>query len=271
MFRPPAKRTSSAAMANAQNVGAVVNLSDCRLAKSAGVNAHPPAASPCDSCPVRSLSVCSALDNYEIGRLAEIVHTMRFAPGMPIFDEGESAAALYNVTSGTVKLYKHLPDGRRQITGFLFAGDFLGLAVKETYSYSAEAVSETYVCRFPRQKLESVVRDFPHFQQRLYSIASNELAVAQDQMLLLGRKAAKEKIASFLLTLSARAVRRGQPATPVALQMGRSDIADYLGLTTETVSRSFTQLKSAGVIRLMEGNKVDLAERDRLQEIAEGN
>jgi CRP/FNR family transcriptional regulator, anaerobic regulatory protein len=227
-------------------------------------------ASPCGACPIRSLSVCSVLDNNEINRLADIVQTIRFAQGASIFDEGENATAFFNVTSGTVKLYKLMSDGRRQITGFLFAGDFLGLAVDDCYAYTAEAVSEAYVCRFPRSKLETLMEDFPHFQRRLFSMASNELAVAQDQMLLLGRKSAKEKIASFLLSLSKRAVKRGQPATPIPLPMGRADIADFLGLTTETVSRTFTQLKSSGFIRLSEGNRVNLADRDALEDMAEG-
>ena len=101
-------------------------------------------------------------------------------------------------------------------------------------------------------------------------MASNELEAAQDQMLLLGRKTAKEKVASFLLSLSRRLDRRGQKDNPVPIPMSRSDIADYLGLTTETVSRTFTALKSKQVIRLLEGNKVDLVDRDVLLDLAEG-
>jgi CRP/FNR family transcriptional regulator len=98
----------------------------------------------------------------------------------------------------------------------------------------------------------------------------SELVAAQDQMLLLGRKSAKEKIASFLLKLSRRAERRGHPHNPVYVPMSRSDIGDYLGLTTETVSRTFTQLKTAGTIRLLDGHRVDLARVDELEAIAEG-
>ena len=101
-------------------------------------------------------------------------------------------------------------------------------------------------------------------------MASNELEAAQDQMLLLGRKTAKEKVASFLLGLSRRLARRGQKDNPVPIPMSRSDIADYLGLTTETVSRTFTALKSKQVIQLLEGNKVDLAQRDVLLDLADG-
>jgi CRP/FNR family transcriptional regulator len=102
-------------------------------------------------------------------------------------------------------------------------------------------------------------------------MASHELAAAQEQMLLLGRKTAKEKIASFLLTLSQRAVQRGQRANPISVPMSRTDIGDYLGLTTETVSRTFTQLKNGQLISLLPANKVELSDLDGLTEISEGS
>ena len=101
-------------------------------------------------------------------------------------------------------------------------------------------------------------------------MASHELAVAQEQMLLLGRKTAREKVASFLLMLRKRARQRGQPGNPVPVPMSRNDIGDYLGLTTETVSRTFTQLKTAGLISLQTGGKVELSDIDRLRDLAEG-
>ena len=225
---------------------------------------------PCGACTVRSLTVCAALDPEELRRLAEILQTVRVDASHTLFSEGEAADTLYNVTSGTVKLYKLLPDGRRQITGFLMTGDFLGLAVNESYAYTAETVTSCSVCRFPRRKIDALMDEFPKMQRRLFSMASNELAAAQDQMLLLGRKTAKEKICSFLLMLSQRAARRGHKENPVYVPMSRADIADYLGLTTETVSRTFTQLKTAGVISLQEGNKVLIADLDAIYDMAEG-
>lgn len=229
-----------------------------------------PDMNPCGACPVRSLTVCAALDPEELRRLAEILQTIRVEANHTLFSEGEAADALYNVTSGTVKLYKLLPDGRRQITGFLMTGDFLGLAVNESYAYTAETVTSGSVCKFPRRKIDALMDEFPKMQRRLFSMASNELAAAQDQMLLLGRKTAKEKICSFLLMLSQRAARRGHKENPVYVPMSRADIADYLGLTTETVSRTFTQLKTAGAISLQEGNKVLIADLDTIYDMAEG-
>ncbi|MBI1206798.1 MAG: cyclic nucleotide-binding domain-containing protein [Azospirillum sp.] len=225
---------------------------------------------PCGACPVRSLTVCAALEPEELKRLADIILTQRFESGHALFSEGDPADSLFNVTVGTLKLYKLLPDGRRQITGFLGTGDFLGMALNETYSYSAETVTPATLCRFPRRKLEGLLEEFPKMQRRLFSMAANELAAAQDQMLLLGRKTAKEKICSFLLMLSQRAAHRGQKENPVYVPMSRADIADHLGLTTETVSRTFTQLKTTGVVSLQEGSKILVADMDALYDLAEG-
>lgn len=228
------------------------------------------AGDPCADCAVRPLSFCSALDDDELVCLSEIVQPQRIEANHTIIDEGEPAHGMYNVTAGAVKLYKLMPDGRRQITGFLFAGDFIGLATNNAYVYSAEALVPTSLCRIPRRQMDQLMEEFPKLQRRLFGMASNELAAAQDQMLLLGRKSAKEKIASFLLGLSERANRRGQPESPVHLPMSRADIADFIGLTTETVSRTITQLKGSGVIRLLDGGRIDLVDRQALADLAEG-
>ncbi len=229
-----------------------------------------PSPSPCSACAVRDLTLCTTLEEPELAEMAAIVTTMELSPGDPLFDEAEPAEHLFNVTAGAVKVYKLLADGRRQMTGFLFPGDFLGLANEETYAYSAEAITHTALCRFPRRKLERLLQKYPKMEHRLLGLASHELAVAQEQMLLLGRKTAREKIASFLLMLSRRSVQRGQNGNPVAVPMSRNDIGDYLGLTTETVSRTFTQLRQGGSINLLQGGKVELADRARLEDIAEG-
>lgn len=231
----------------------------------------PGAAAPCKACTVRHLTLCAALNENELHEISAIVSPLELTPGEPVFDEGEPAGYLFNVTAGAVKIYKLLPDGRRQMTGFLFPGDFLGLANEETYAYSAEAVTFTTLCRFPRRKLEALLERYPKLERRLLGMASHELAVAQEQMLLLGRKTAREKIASFLVMLSRRAVQRGQKANPVAVPMSRNDIGDYLGLTTETVSRTFTQLRQDACIVLQPGGRVELADPARLERMAEGD
>ncbi|MBX6321330.1 MAG: helix-turn-helix domain-containing protein [Rhodospirillaceae bacterium] len=219
---------------------------------------------PCADCGVREQTLCGALQPEEMARMAAITQRVRFKAHEPIFGEGEPAAHVYNVTGGMVKIYKLLPDGRRQITGFLGVGDFLGMAIGDTYAYSAEAITEARLCRFQRSKLEALLIAMPQLQRRLFVMASTELCAAQDQMLLLGRKTARERLCSFLLYLSQRAVRSGQKPSPVLMPMTRADIADYLGLTTETVSRTLTQLKSRGLIALLPGGKVRLNDPEAL-------
>ncbi len=222
----------------------------------------------CAACAVRGLTVCAPLDPNGLGEIETLSTAVTLAAGDALFDEGESADHVFNVTAGCLKIFKLLPDGRRQVTGFLFSGDFLGLASSELYAYSAEAVSAVRLCRFQRRKLDGFLGRHPEVERRLLSKASHELAEAQEQMLLLGRKTAKERIASFLLLLSRRAAARGDAAEPVAVPMSRTDIADYLGLTTETVSRTFTRLKTEGIIRLLPHGQVQLSRRADLDELA---
>ena len=184
-------------------------------------------------------------------------------------DEGEPAESLFNITSGAVKPYKLLPDGRRQSTGFLFEGDFLGSVLNDYYSYTAEAVNDVTLCRFPKARFEALLEEFPKLEKQLLEVASNKLAQAQDQMLLLGRKTAQEKVVSFLLSLSKRSHARGAPASPISQPMSRADIADYLGLTTETVSKTFTSLKGSDAIRLFAGTAVALENSAILSELAD--
>lgn len=203
---------------------------------------------PCAACPVRGLSVCGALEPDDLDRLNGIVSHIHRAHGQPVFFEADPAAHLFVITNGCVKLYKLLADGRRQITGFLFPSDFLGIALRDRYAYSAEAVTASTLCRFRRDRLEALLKEFPSLERRLLGIASNELAAAQDQMLLLGRKTAEEKLGSFLHGLSRRAALRGLMSDRLDLPMTRADIADYLGLTVETVSRCFTRLRNRELV-----------------------
>lgn len=225
----------------------------------------------CAVCSIREVSICANLDKSELSQMASIARNQSVLPQQTIIGEGEVAELLFNITSGAVKIYKLLPDGRRQITGFLFKGDFLGIAHSEEYAYSAEAVSNVTLCRLPRRRFKALLDEIPRLEKQLLEVVSNELTQAQDQMLLLGRKTAREKVVSFLLSLSDHARKGGQKVSLISLPMNRADIADYLGLTTETVSRTFTNLKSNGAIRLLPGNMVELAESDKLKDMADGS
>ena len=225
-----------------------------------------PSRSRCADCEVQDSSICSVFETPEFDRLVRGTVRTKLAAGQTLILEGDEAGHAFIVIKGLVRLYKLLPDGRRQITRFLFESDFHGLVLEETCTDSAEAVTETVVCRWPRAKLTQLCTEYPKLERRLLCEASNELMAAQEQMLLLGRKTASERLASFLDALMSR-----QAAGTVHLPMPRTDIADYLGLTVETVSRTFTKLRKSGVIETPDAFCAVIRDPDALKDIAEGS
>lgn len=228
------------------------------------------AAEPCAHCDARPHSVCNAIGDPYLGRLAAVTQMMEAPPGTTFISEGEPANHFFNVTRGTAKLFKLLPDGRRQITGFATVGHFLGLAVSDTYAFSAEALEPTRFCRFSRQKLRQLLDEFPAMEARLLEAAANELVAAQEQMLLLGRKTARERLASFLVMQNRQSAPSNQPQARFPLPMTRGDIADYLGLTIETVSRTLTVLRKEGLIDIPGPGVLVVCDRPALERVAGG-
>jgi CRP/FNR family transcriptional regulator len=218
----------------------------------------------CAACDARALSPCAAIEGQDLERLARVAVQQNVKPDQIFIEEGAPAACFFSITAGTARLYKSLRDGRRQIIGFARAGDFLGLAGSTEYGFSAEAIDQVRLCRFTRLSLQRLLDDFPAMERRLLETAGNELVAAQQQMLLLGRKTASERLATFLVGLS-----RGAVPGALHLPMSRSDIADYLGLTIETVSRTFTKFKSAGLIALPAVTEVLVLDRPRLTRLSE--
>ena len=225
---------------------------------------------PCSSCGARVDSICGSIDEEDLSRLAAVAVVTEVEAGKTFVNEGDPAEDFFNITAGTTKIYKLLPDGRLQITGFVQAGMFLGLAVSQTYAFSAEAITPVRYCRFPRRKLQALLNDFPALERSLLQTASNELVAAQEQMLLLGRKTARERLASFLCLRAEGGLPCAHGDNHVDLPMSRVDIADFLGLTIETVSRTFTRLKQEGLIALPSNSRVDLLDHDGLKEVAGG-
>lgn len=221
----------------------------------------------CDQCDVRHKAMCAAVDFKDIDRLAAIVSHRDIDPGQVILEEGETAEYAYNISRGEVRLYKLLPDGRRQITGFLGEGDFLGLVSDSTYAYGAEAMTPVELCSMRLTNLERLLADIPPVREKLLDMSRDELAAAQEQMLLLGRKTAREKLLSFLLHRLDQA-ESDAPESKLHLPMSRTDIADYLGLTIETVSRTFTALRDEGLIELPDTHTVVLPDLEAVREAA---
>lgn len=204
----------------------------------------------CKGCNVRLLSVCAALDCEELGELEALAQPSHYAAKTTLFMQGEPADHLYTITQGAVRLYKLLHDGRRQIIGFALPGDFLGLGLgsAKVHNLSADAVSEVSLCRFPRADFEALLARKPHLLAQLHELTTRQLTVAQDRMVLLGRQTAEERVVSFLLQLRDRWSHINGTTVHVELPMGRQDIADFLGLTIETVSRTLTGLARNGMI-----------------------
>jgi CRP/FNR family transcriptional regulator len=225
---------------------------------------------PCISCEARGQSVCSAIEDQDLARLAALAMVREIGKGETFIEEGEPALDFFNITRGTVKLFKLLPDGRQQVTGFAGVGHFLGLAVSDTYAFSAEAIEPVQLCRFSRPKLRRLLHDFPLLEERLLQTACNELVAAQEQMLLLGRKTAQERVASFLVMQSKQSRLCTEPASHVALPMTRSEIADYLGLTIETVSRTFSRFRAEKRIATPSNGEVVILDRPWLDGLAAG-
>ena len=225
----------------------------------------------CRNCDiVREIAFCADLSHDEVKRLATVRCHASLPASYTVFREGDLVDHVYSIANGAVKLYKLLPDGRRQIIGFLFSGDIFGLGTDDGYCYTAETITATQLCRFTHRKLDTLMVEIPRLERRMFTMAVKDLMAAQEQMLLLGRKTAREKVATFLVKLSQRSVKAGQPASPVALPMSRADIADFLGLTIETVSRTFTQLKRDNIIGLPAADHCVLNDWDALREMAEG-
>ena len=227
---------------------------------------------PCLDCAVRQLAICGILDNQELREFKTSGATVKRAAGETIFFEGDDASYVYNLTSGVLRLSRLLPDGRRQIAGFLFPGDFLGITMEDEHAFTAEAITPSTLCQFSRARFDAFVDTHPHLERRLYAIAAQELAAARHQLVLLGRKTATERVASFLLMLADRdeSTLDALSASEVVLPMSRSDIADYLGLRIETVSREITALKASRLIQLTTTHNIRLLGRERLEMMAKG-
>jgi CRP/FNR family transcriptional regulator len=213
---------------------------------------------------MRAFTVRGALSSVERERLRAIASSARFQPGQVIIGEGDPASDVFSIVAGTVKSYRLLPDGRRQIIGFPLQGDFLGVAVRDTYAFSAEAIGCVELCRFPRNQLVCLFAELPSLERRMLGEVGHELTLAQNQMLLLGRKAARERVASFFVTYAKRTAQWGSSREVLDLPMRRTDISDYLGLTTETVSRTITALRRLKLITIPKSGQIRIINRARL-------
>jgi CRP-like cAMP-binding protein len=187
-----------------------------------------------------------------------------------LFAEGDASTHLYRIETGALALHKILPDGRRQVMGFAYPGDLIGLGAQSEQLMNAQAIKPTRLRCLPLSAVrQSAIQD-PALGFRLYEALAKELAATRDLMLTTGQRSATERVVGFLLAFSRRNRRNGQDPANVELPMTRSDIGDFLGLTIETVSRTFTKLKVLGLIELPHSNQVILLDIEELESLAGG-
>ena len=192
-----------------------------------------------------------------------------FAAKETLFWEGEPARDVFKVVRGMVCLYTLMPDGRRHVLKFCHAGDLVGLSPTEAYPYTADALTDVSALRIHRGHLDQEMESNAALRRGVLGAMHDELNRMQNQLILLGRKTAVERVASFLLAMAEQAMRDGGDGYTVELPMTRVDIADYVGLTHETVCRILGQLKKDGVIRITDPHRIELRQRDVLEDIAE--
>lgn len=225
---------------------------------------------PCSLCEVRATGVCGSVSSADLIHLAPMATIVDIDRGQTFIREGSPAEYYFTVIYGSAKLYKILADGRRQIIGFAYVGNFLGLASEENSRFSAEALEPLRVCRIARTRLTPVLVRVRSMEQRFLGLAIEELSDAHDQMALLGRKTTAERMASFILLQARRPQPRGVKFPRIHLPMSRVDIADYLGVTIETVSRSLARLKKLGVIEVPNIHEIVILDDARLRAISGG-
>jgi CRP/FNR family transcriptional regulator len=214
----------------------------------------------CADCTIRHRAVCTYCGPHELALLDAIKFYKTFEPGQEIVAAGEEPDFLGSVVDGVVALSKTLVDGRRQTVGLMFPSDFVGRVMRPIAPYDAVAVTPVKLCLFTRSRFERILRETPALEKRLLEMTLTELDAARDWMLLLGRKTACEKIATFLTILARRAAALTN-STPgdglrFVLPLTREAVADYLGLTIETVSRQITALRKAGLIELADARNI---------------
>lgn len=199
----------------------------------------------CSDCAVRGFAVCSSLDPAELREFEHLGRRVHFATAETVFSEEDITTSFYNLIEGVMRLYKLLPDGRRQIVGFALPGDFLGMNISGRHNFSADAIGAVTVCQFAKAPFGRFIEERPHLLRRINELAIRELSQARDHMVLLGRRSADEKVATFLLGWRERLFSPKGSSNTVPLPMSRQDIADYLGLTIETRQPHLHQARAA--------------------------
>lgn len=222
----------------------------------------------CSGCLSRHLAVCSAVPADKMYVIESAVGEMRLHAGAILAHEGAPRREVYTLTRGMMRRVRLLADGRRLVAGFILPGDFIGFSSGSHYRHTIEAVTECALCAFSMQEMKTLCKQLPELESGLLEHACTELDATRSGLMTLARLNPAERLAHFLIEIGERQRLRGGSATEIALPMTRTDIADYLGLTIETVSRSFTRLRREDIIGLDGAHHVTLLDVAKLREMS---
>ena len=226
----------------------------------------------CGDCPIRHRAVCARCESDELELLDHIKYYRSFEAGQTVIWAGDKMDFVGSVVSGIATLTQTMEDGRTQMVGLLLPSDFVGRPGRAEAAYDVVATSDMVMCCFRKKSFEELMGRTPHIAQRLLEMTLDELDAAREWMLVLGRKTAREKIASLLSIIARRdaSLKLTKAAGPLVfdLPLTREAMADYLGLTLETVSRQISALKRDGVIQLEGKRHITVPDFDRLMEEA---
>jgi len=222
----------------------------------------------CGVCPIRKTAVCAYCDSKELDALEKIKSYKTYAPGEMIIWTGDDMLFVGSVVTGVASLSQTMEDGRRQMVGLLLPSDFVGRPGRAKAVFDVEAATEVILCRFERKPFEALLVKYPQLSGRMLEMSLDELDSAREWMLVLGRKNAREKIASLLSIIARREAelhhKHLRDGSEFDIKLTREAMADYLGLTLETVSRQINALKKDGVISLRGKRHVKICDYARL-------
>lgn len=202
----------------------------------------------CHRCPIRHRAVCARCDDVELTRLEALKSYVSYKAGDPIIWRGDELTQISSIVQGIGSLSRTLEDGRKQMVGLLLPSDFIGRPGRKFVDFDVTAVTDVTLCRFARKPFEDLVGDTPNLSQRVMEMALDELDAAREWMVLLGRKTAREKVATFIEMIVRRETVPHRGQNTYTLPLTREEIANFLGMTLETVSRQLSQMKKENVV-----------------------